>query len=71
MLLDEPTNHLDIGSVEVLEAALDNFEGAILTISHDRYFLDNAVDRIVELDGTLTEYLGGYTDYVEAKLQRV
>lgn len=67
LLLDEPTNHLDIASVEVLEAALETFNGAVLTISHDRYFLDNVVDRIVELDGTLKEYIGGYTDYAEAK----
>ncbi|MEO1288591.1 MAG: ATP-binding cassette domain-containing protein, partial [Chloroflexota bacterium] len=68
LLLDEPTNHLDIASTEVLEQALDDFEGAILCISHDRYFLDNVVDKIVELDnGELTEYIGGYTDYIEAK----
>jgi ATP-binding cassette subfamily F protein 3 len=67
LLLDEPTNHLDIASTEVLEAALDEFEGAILCISHDRYFLDNVVDKVVELeDGTLTEYIGGYTDYISA-----
>lgn len=72
LLLDEPTNHLDIASTEVLEAALEEFEGSILTISHDRYFLDNTVDRIVELeDGTLRDYLGGYTDYVAEKGQRV
>ncbi|MEM9952179.1 MAG: ABC-F family ATP-binding cassette domain-containing protein [Chloroflexota bacterium] len=68
LLLDEPTNHLDIASTEVLEQALDDFEGAILCISHDRYFLDNVVDKIIELDnGELTEYVGGYTDYIEAK----
>ncbi len=65
LLLDEPTNHLDIASTEVLEQALDAFEGAILCISHDRYFLDNIVDKVVELeDGILTEYIGGYTDYI-------
>lgn len=68
LLLDEPTNHLDIASVEVLEAALDEFEGAIFAISHDRQFLDNTVDRVVELrDGALTEYIGGYTDYAAAR----
>lgn len=67
LLLDEPTNNLDIPSVEVLEGALDDFEGSILTISHDRYFLDRVVDRVLELkDGTLTAYEGGYTDYLEA-----
>jgi ATP-binding cassette subfamily F protein 3 len=66
LLLDEPTNNLDIQSVEVLEQALEEFEGAVLTISHDRYFLDKVVDRIVELrDGELVTYTGGYTDYVE------
>jgi ATP-binding cassette subfamily F protein 3 len=68
LLLDEPTNHLDIPSVEVLEAALEDFEGSIITISHDRYFLDRTVDRVLELDnGALTEYNGGYTDYVDGK----
>jgi ATP-binding cassette subfamily F protein 3 len=68
LLLDEPTNNLDIPSAEVLEAALEEFEGTVLVISHDRYFLDRVVDRIVELDeGVLTEYLGGYSDYQAAK----
>lgn len=70
LLLDEPTNHLDIASTEVLEAALEEFEGSMLVISHDRYFLDNVVDNVIELDeGSLTEYLGGYTDYVAEKEQ--
>jgi ATP-binding cassette subfamily F protein 3 len=67
LLLDEPTNNLDIPAVEVLESALDDFEGALLTISHDRYFLDRVVDRVVELaDGSLTEFAGGYSDYLTA-----
>lgn len=67
LLLDEPTNNLDIYAVEVLESALEDFEGAILTISHDRYFLDRVVDRVVELnDGSLRGYPGGYTDYLKA-----
>jgi ATP-binding cassette subfamily F protein 3 len=68
LLLDEPTNNLDIPSVEVLESALEEFEGAILAISHDRYFLDRVVGRVVELDdGTLRGYIGGYSEYLRAK----
>jgi ATP-binding cassette subfamily F protein 3 len=71
LLLDEPTNNLDIPSSEVLENALEDYDGTVLVISHDRYFLDNIVDRIVELDeGKLTEYLGNYTYYVEEKERR-
>lgn len=65
LLLDEPTNNLDIPAIEVLEETLNDFVGTALIISHDRYFLDKTVDRIVELrNGRLTEYLGGYTDYL-------
>ena len=65
LLLDEPTNNLDIPAIEVLEETLNEFVGTILVISHDRYFLDQTVDRIVELrNGRLSEYLGGYTDYL-------
>ena len=68
LLLDEPTNNLDIPSAEVLEEALAEFNGTVLVISHDRYFLDRVVDRVVELDnGVLTEYVGGYSDYQEQK----
>lgn len=68
LLLDEPTNNLDIKSAEVLESVMGDFEGSVLVISHDRYFLDRVVDRVVELEnGSLTPYLGGYTDYLEAK----
>lgn len=67
LLLDEPTNNLDIASVEVLEDALDDFVGTVLIVSHDRYFLDQTVDRLVEIrDGELAAYLGGYTEYLEA-----
>ena len=67
LLLDEPTNNLDIASVEVLEDALDDFVGTVLIVSHDRYFLDQTVDRLVEIrDGELEAYLGGYTEYLEA-----
>jgi ATP-binding cassette subfamily F protein 3 len=68
LLLDEPTNNLDLSSREVLENALDEFEGTVLVISHDRYFLDRVVDRVVELeDGALAEYPGDYTYYAEHK----
>lgn len=64
LLLDEPTNNLDIASAEVLENALNDFNGTVLVISHDRYFLDRTVNRIFELkDAHITEFIGGYSDY--------
>jgi ATP-binding cassette subfamily F protein 3 len=69
LLLDEPTNNLDIASAEVLENALEDFNGTVLVISHDRYFLDRTVDRIFELkDSVITEYIGGYSDYAAEAL---
>lgn len=66
LLLDEPTNNLDIASAEVLENALEDFEGTVLVISHDRYFLDRTVERILLLDdGELVEFEGGYSDYAQ------
>ncbi len=66
LLLEEPTNNLDIASAEVLEDALNDFDGTVLVISHDRYFLDRTVRRIVELvDGHLVEYKGGFSDYLQ------
>lgn len=68
LLLDEPTNNLDIPSAEVLEEVLSEFQGTILVISHDRYFLDAVVGRIVELeDCQLFEYGGNYSDYETRK----
>jgi ATP-binding cassette subfamily F protein 3 len=68
LLLDEPTNNLDIASAEVLEQALEDFEGTVLVISHDRYFLDRTVERLLVIeDGQLVEYQGGYSDYLEMK----
>jgi ATP-binding cassette subfamily F protein 3 len=66
LLLDEPTNNLDIASTEVLEAALLDFQGSILTISHDRYFLDKLCTRTIELkNGVVRDFPGGFTEYHE------
>ena len=67
LLLDEPTNHLDISSREALEDALSGYEGTMLIISHDRYFINKLANRVLHLthDG-VKEYLGGYDDYVQA-----
>ena len=70
LLLDEPTNHLDIDSKEVLEQALFGYTGTIFTISHDRYFLNTVVDKVLVLDENgITEYLGNYDYYIEKKKQ--
>lgn len=66
LLLDEPTNNLDIASAEALEQALEDFIGTVLVISHDRYFLDRTVERLLVIEkGRLLEYQGGYSDYLE------
>jgi len=68
LLLDEPTNHLDIDSMEVLEAALESYDGTVIVISHDRYLLDRIPDRIVEVrDGQAFSSSGGYDDWLEAR----
>jgi ATP-binding cassette, subfamily F, member 3 len=72
LVLDEPTNHLDIPSREALEEALDAFEGTIVTISHDRYFLDRVATQILALDGegVAEHYDGDYTEYHDWKARR-
>lgn len=68
LILDEPTNHLDIESKEILESALNNYEGTCFYISHDRYFVNKTAHRILELsDNTFCEYLGNYDYYLEKK----
>ena len=68
LILDEPTNHLDIASVEWLESYLTSYPGAVLIVSHDRYFLDRFVNTVWELDqGTLRSFRGNYTDYMSQK----
>ncbi|MBP5291083.1 MAG: ABC-F family ATP-binding cassette domain-containing protein, partial [Lachnospiraceae bacterium] len=70
LILDEPTNHLDMASKEILEDALSRYTGTILTVSHDRYFINRTADRIFELAGThIVEYHGNYDYYVEKKSQ--
>ncbi len=72
LLLDEPTNHLDIAGVEWLEEYLKSFKGTVLTVSHDRYFLDSVVNRIVEIeDGKCEIYKGNYSQYSEQKKHRL
>lgn len=72
LVLDEPTNDLDIPTLTILEDYLESFPGIVITVSHDRYFLDNLVDRIFafEGDGNLVQYEGGYSDYLAAKNAR-
>ncbi|ACU03481.1 MULTISPECIES: ABC-F family ATP-binding cassette domain-containing protein [Pedobacter] len=71
LLLDEPTNHMDLPSIKWLETYLLSFEGAIVIVSHDRYFLDKVVNKIVESrKGKLTPYAGNYTFYLEEKALR-
>jgi ATP-binding cassette subfamily F protein 3 len=68
LLMDEPTNHLDMASKDTLEETLKSYTGSLITVSHDRWFLDQVVNRIWELnDGIVKVYYGNYTDYIRAK----
>lgn len=71
LLLDEPTNDLDIPTLSVLEDYLDSFSGAVIAVSHDRYFLDRFAQKIfaLESDGHIQPYIGGYSDYTQALLK--
>ena len=70
LLLDEPTNHLDLNSIAWLETYLMNYHGAVLIVSHDRYFLNRVVTKVLEIEqGSLTTYLGNYSDYAVKKQQ--
>lgn len=73
LILDEPTNDLDIATLTILEDYLDHFQGIVVTVSHDRYFLDRIVQRIFafEGDGRIKQYEGGYTDYLAKRIESV
>ena len=73
LILDEPTNDLDIATLTILEDYLDHFQGIVVTVSHDRYFLDRIVQRIFafEGDGRIVQYEGGYTDYLAKRIESV
>ncbi len=71
LMLDEPTNHLDLPSIEWLEDYLEDYEGTVIIVSHDRYFLDRMVTKIAEVENArITLYTGNYTDYLEQKEER-
>ena len=71
LIFDEPTNHIDIPTKEVLEDAIEDFDGTLLFVSHDRYFINKFADKIIEFkDGKVTTYLGNYDDYKEKLKQK-
>ncbi|HEY9898580.1 MAG TPA: energy-dependent translational throttle protein EttA [Pantanalinema sp.] len=71
LVLDEPTNHLDAETIAWLEGYLASYSGTVVLVTHDRYFLDNVADRMIELDfGKLAEYVGNYSDYLLLKAER-
>ncbi len=68
LIFDEPTNHIDIPTKEVLEDAIEDFDGTLIFVSHDRYFINKFADKTVEFkDGKVTTYLGNYEDYKRSK----
>ncbi len=71
LVLDEPTNDIDIDTLKVLEAYIDDFRGPVITVSHDRYFLDRICNKIFHLDGfgNVTQYTGNYFDYIQENTQ--
>ena len=72
LVFDEPTNHIDIPTKEVLESAIDDFEGTLIFISHDRYFINKFADRTIEFEnGKVRSYLGGYDDYKKEKAKKI
>jgi ATP-binding cassette, subfamily F, member 3 len=72
LVLDEPTNHLDIDSLEILESELERFDGTVIFVSHDRYFLDRIADGVVEVsDGEVFRHTGGYSDWRRSALEQV
>ena len=71
LIFDEPTNHIDIPTKEVLESAINDFEGTLIFISHDRYFINKFADRTIEFEnGKVRSYLGGYDDYKKEKAKK-
>ena len=72
ILLDEPTNHLDIDSIEWLEDYIKDYDGTVIIISHDRYFLDRTINKVLELEnGKIKEYIGNYSNYIKEKEKNV
>ena len=70
ILLDEPTNHLDMASIAWLETFLLNYDGAVIIVAHDRYFLNRVVTKVIEIDnGQVTAFQGNYSDYAAKKAQ--